>query len=234
MLQCSSCFDCLVLYIPCFLFNVLCLKPWCNTYICSYWWCALVILTYIYNKPITACLLLQHNSILGSVFADFYDQQLPSIQASALSQQVQALSVSDRNQSSSHVFPAFSFLLLQGLVALFLSFGIASWSSSTWWRPPSALTACTTRTPPSITPRLLWWVWLATATLRTRSSLDTVAMATSPTSFSQVLFWHFTRLLKTCSKWPVKAETQTLKCRTGRSKCGGTLVIHIFLWVLWQ
>ncbi|XP_034411127.1 CREB-regulated transcription coactivator 1 isoform X4 [Cyclopterus lumpus] len=29
----------------------------------------------------------QHNSILGSVFADFYDQQLPSIQASALSQQ---------------------------------------------------------------------------------------------------------------------------------------------------
>ncbi|KAM4551486.1 CREB-regulated transcription coactivator 1 isoform 1-T1 [Odontesthes bonariensis] len=30
----------------------------------------------------------QHNSILGSVFADFYDQQLPSIQASALSQQV--------------------------------------------------------------------------------------------------------------------------------------------------
>ncbi|KAM8850316.1 CREB-regulated transcription coactivator 1 isoform 4-T4 [Spinachia spinachia] len=28
-----------------------------------------------------------HNSILGSVFADFYDQQLPSIQASALSQQ---------------------------------------------------------------------------------------------------------------------------------------------------
>lgn len=32
--------------------------------------------------------LFQHNSILGSVFADFYDQQLPSIQASALSQQV--------------------------------------------------------------------------------------------------------------------------------------------------
>lgn len=32
--------------------------------------------------------LFQHNSILGSVFADFYDQQLSSIQASALSQQV--------------------------------------------------------------------------------------------------------------------------------------------------
>ncbi|XP_060940607.1 CREB-regulated transcription coactivator 1 [Limanda limanda] len=30
-----------------------------------------------------------HNSILGSVFADFYDQQLPSIQASALSQQLE-------------------------------------------------------------------------------------------------------------------------------------------------
>lgn len=37
------------------------------------------------------CSFLQHNSILGSVFADFYDQQLPSIQASALSQQVQPL-----------------------------------------------------------------------------------------------------------------------------------------------
>ncbi|XP_072297956.1 CREB-regulated transcription coactivator 1 [Eucyclogobius newberryi] len=31
----------------------------------------------------------QHNSILGSVFADFYDQQLPSIQTSALSQQLE-------------------------------------------------------------------------------------------------------------------------------------------------
>ncbi|XP_049604252.1 CREB-regulated transcription coactivator 1 isoform X4 [Syngnathus scovelli] len=31
----------------------------------------------------------QHNSILGSVFADFYDQQLLSIQASALSQQLE-------------------------------------------------------------------------------------------------------------------------------------------------
>ncbi|XP_065809975.1 CREB-regulated transcription coactivator 1 isoform X5 [Labrus bergylta] len=30
-----------------------------------------------------------HNSILGSVFADFYDQQLPSIQASVLSQQLE-------------------------------------------------------------------------------------------------------------------------------------------------
>nr|XP_020471750.1 CREB-regulated transcription coactivator 1-like isoform X2 [Monopterus albus] len=31
----------------------------------------------------------QHHSILGSIFADFYDQQLPSIQASALSQQLE-------------------------------------------------------------------------------------------------------------------------------------------------
>ncbi|XP_024921810.1 CREB-regulated transcription coactivator 1 isoform X8 [Cynoglossus semilaevis] len=30
-----------------------------------------------------------HNAILGSVFADFYDQQLPSLQASALSQQLE-------------------------------------------------------------------------------------------------------------------------------------------------
>ncbi|CAG01960.1 unnamed protein product [Tetraodon nigroviridis] len=36
----------------------------------------------------------QHNSILGSVFADFYDQQLPSIQASALSQQTSTLNYS--------------------------------------------------------------------------------------------------------------------------------------------
>ncbi|PWA14018.1 hypothetical protein CCH79_00016999 [Gambusia affinis] len=38
----------------------------------------------------------QHNSILGSVFADFYDQQLPSIQASTLSQQVYAVFVCAR------------------------------------------------------------------------------------------------------------------------------------------
>lgn len=36
----------------------------------------------------TFLFLFQHHSILGSVFADFYDQQLPSAQASALSQQV--------------------------------------------------------------------------------------------------------------------------------------------------
>ena len=36
----------------------------------------------------TCVVYLQHNSILGSVFADFYDQQLPSIQTSTLSQQV--------------------------------------------------------------------------------------------------------------------------------------------------
>ncbi|XP_077374000.1 CREB-regulated transcription coactivator 1-like isoform X3 [Festucalex cinctus] len=35
----------------------------------------------------------QQNSILGSVFADFYDQQLPSIQASALSQQLEQFSM---------------------------------------------------------------------------------------------------------------------------------------------
>lgn len=65
---------------------------------------------------------------------------------------------------------------------------IPSWSSSTWLKPPSALTACTTRPPPSTTPRPWWWVWpVAIATCRNRSSWATVAMATSPTSFSQVL-----------------------------------------------
>ncbi|XP_054622886.1 CREB-regulated transcription coactivator 1 isoform X1 [Dunckerocampus dactyliophorus] len=48
----------------------------------------------------------QHNSILGSVFSDFYDQQLPSIQASALSQQLEQFNMiespisSDNNQTS--------------------------------------------------------------------------------------------------------------------------------------
>nr|XP_057923196.1 CREB-regulated transcription coactivator 1 isoform X3 [Doryrhamphus excisus] len=46
-----------------------------------------------------------HNSILGSVFADFYDQQLPSIQASALSRQLEQFNMiespisSDNNQT---------------------------------------------------------------------------------------------------------------------------------------
>ncbi|XP_061878207.1 CREB-regulated transcription coactivator 1 isoform X2 [Entelurus aequoreus] len=48
----------------------------------------------------------QHNSILGSVFSDFYDQQLPCIQASALSQQLAEFNMmessisSDNNQTS--------------------------------------------------------------------------------------------------------------------------------------
>lgn len=72
---------------------------------------------------------------------------------------------------------------------------ILSWSSSTWLKPPSALTACTTRPPPSTTPRPWWWVWpVAIATCRTRSSWATVAIATSPTSFSQVLPRRLVRL----------------------------------------
>ncbi|XP_041848296.1 CREB-regulated transcription coactivator 1 isoform X2 [Melanotaenia boesemani] len=46
----------------------------------------------------------QHNSILGSVFADFYDQQLPSIQASALSQQLEQFNMMETPISSDSLF----------------------------------------------------------------------------------------------------------------------------------
>lgn len=66
---------------------------------CSCFYCVLVLLqvcscanrlTHIEHAYIvwTFLFFFQHHAILGSVFADFYDQQLPSAQASALSQQV--------------------------------------------------------------------------------------------------------------------------------------------------
>ncbi|XP_047224143.1 CREB-regulated transcription coactivator 1 isoform X3 [Girardinichthys multiradiatus] len=45
-----------------------------------------------------------HNSILGSVFADFYDQQLPSIQASALSQQLEQFNMMENHISSDSMY----------------------------------------------------------------------------------------------------------------------------------
>ncbi|XP_028284372.1 CREB-regulated transcription coactivator 1 isoform X2 [Parambassis ranga] len=45
-----------------------------------------------------------HNSILGSVFADFYDQQLPSIQASALSQQLEQFNMLETPISSDSLY----------------------------------------------------------------------------------------------------------------------------------
>ncbi|XP_059200263.1 CREB-regulated transcription coactivator 1 isoform X2 [Centropristis striata] len=45
-----------------------------------------------------------HNSILGSVFADFYDQQLPSIQASALSQQLEQFNMIETPISSDSLY----------------------------------------------------------------------------------------------------------------------------------
>ncbi|KAM8839433.1 CREB-regulated transcription coactivator 1 isoform 3-T3 [Synchiropus picturatus] len=45
-----------------------------------------------------------HNSILGSVFADFYDQQLPSLQASALSQQLEHFNMMETPVSSDSLF----------------------------------------------------------------------------------------------------------------------------------
>ncbi|XP_054888532.1 CREB-regulated transcription coactivator 1 isoform X2 [Poeciliopsis prolifica] len=46
----------------------------------------------------------QHNSILGSVFADFYDQQLPSIQASTLSQQLEQFNMMETPISSDSLY----------------------------------------------------------------------------------------------------------------------------------
>ncbi|XP_014881273.1 CREB-regulated transcription coactivator 1-like [Poecilia latipinna] len=46
----------------------------------------------------------QHNSILGSVFADFYDQQLPSIQASVLSQQLEQFNMMETPISSDGLY----------------------------------------------------------------------------------------------------------------------------------
>ncbi|KAM9844380.1 CREB-regulated transcription coactivator 1 [Aulostomus maculatus] len=46
----------------------------------------------------------QHNSILGSVFADFYDQQLPSLQASALSQQLEQFNMMENPISSDSLY----------------------------------------------------------------------------------------------------------------------------------
>ncbi|XP_030015655.1 CREB-regulated transcription coactivator 1 isoform X2 [Sphaeramia orbicularis] len=45
-----------------------------------------------------------HNSILGSVFADFYDQQLPCIQASALSQQLEQFNMMETPISSDNLY----------------------------------------------------------------------------------------------------------------------------------
>ncbi|CAI5641595.1 CREB-regulated transcription coactivator 1 isoform X4 [Oreochromis niloticus] len=45
-----------------------------------------------------------HNSILGSVFADFYDQQLPSIQASVLSQQLEQFNMMETPISSDSLY----------------------------------------------------------------------------------------------------------------------------------
>lgn len=59
----------------------------------------------------TFLFFFQHHAILGSVFADFYDQQLPSAQASALSQQV---GQTKQRASSATFFFFTSTLLTQG------------------------------------------------------------------------------------------------------------------------
>ncbi|XP_023191510.1 CREB-regulated transcription coactivator 1 isoform X3 [Xiphophorus maculatus] len=63
-----------------------------------------------------------HNSILGSVFADFYDQQLPSIQASTLSQQLEQFNMMETPISSDSLYSQTSTLnysqaLMMGLTS---------------------------------------------------------------------------------------------------------------------
>ncbi|XP_006786811.1 CREB-regulated transcription coactivator 1 isoform X3 [Neolamprologus brichardi] len=57
-----------------------------------------------------------HNSILGSVFADFYDQQLPSIQASALSQQLEQFNMMETPISSDSLYNQNSLSYSQALM----------------------------------------------------------------------------------------------------------------------
>ncbi|XP_037537944.1 CREB-regulated transcription coactivator 1-like [Nematolebias whitei] len=64
----------------------------------------------------------QHNSILGSVFADFFDQQMSSIQASALSQQLEQFNMIETCISSDSLYNQTSTLnysqaLMMGLTA---------------------------------------------------------------------------------------------------------------------
>ncbi|XP_040027490.1 CREB-regulated transcription coactivator 1 isoform X1 [Gasterosteus aculeatus] len=97
----------------------------------------------------------QHNSILGSVFADFYDQQLPSIQASALSQQLEQFNMIETPISSDSLYNQTSTLnysqaLMMGLTGGHCSLQDQQLGYSSHGNIPNIILTVSGESPPSL------------------------------------------------------------------------------------
>ncbi|XP_022056407.1 CREB-regulated transcription coactivator 1 isoform X1 [Acanthochromis polyacanthus] len=97
----------------------------------------------------------QHNSILGSVFADFYDQQLPSIQASALSQQLEQFNMMETPISSDGLYSQTSTLnysqaLMMGLTGHCNLQGSQQLGYSSHGNIPNIILTVSGESPPSL------------------------------------------------------------------------------------
>uniref|UniRef100_A0A3B4ZEM3 CREB-regulated transcription coactivator 1-like n=1 Tax=Stegastes partitus TaxID=144197 RepID=A0A3B4ZEM3_9TELE len=97
----------------------------------------------------------QHNSILGSVFADFYDQQLPSIQASALSQQLEQFNMIETPISSDSLYNQTSTLnysqaLMMGLTGHCNLQGSQQLGYSSHGNIPNIILTVSGESPPSL------------------------------------------------------------------------------------
>ncbi|XP_008288365.1 CREB-regulated transcription coactivator 1 isoform X3 [Stegastes partitus] len=96
-----------------------------------------------------------HNSILGSVFADFYDQQLPSIQASALSQQLEQFNMIETPISSDSLYNQTSTLnysqaLMMGLTGHCNLQGSQQLGYSSHGNIPNIILTVSGESPPSL------------------------------------------------------------------------------------
>ncbi|XP_054870227.1 CREB-regulated transcription coactivator 1 isoform X4 [Amphiprion ocellaris] len=96
-----------------------------------------------------------HNSILGSVFADFYDQQLPSIQASALSQQLEQFNMMETPISSDGLYNQTSTLnysqaLMMGLTGHCNLQGSQQLGYSSHGNIPNIILTVSGESPPSL------------------------------------------------------------------------------------
>ncbi|XP_051809509.1 CREB-regulated transcription coactivator 1 isoform X4 [Acanthochromis polyacanthus] len=96
-----------------------------------------------------------HNSILGSVFADFYDQQLPSIQASALSQQLEQFNMMETPISSDGLYSQTSTLnysqaLMMGLTGHCNLQGSQQLGYSSHGNIPNIILTVSGESPPSL------------------------------------------------------------------------------------
>ncbi|XP_034411125.1 CREB-regulated transcription coactivator 1 isoform X2 [Cyclopterus lumpus] len=97
----------------------------------------------------------QHNSILGSVFADFYDQQLPSIQASALSQQLEQFNMIETPISSDSLYNQTSTLnysqaLMMGLTGGHCNLQDQQMSYSSHGNIPNIILTVSGESPPNL------------------------------------------------------------------------------------